>query len=275
MVFPDEARTNIMDLEVLISTQLNNTDFLRKHNINANCVVINQCGYDSMNTELNPFGRVSWIDSSTKGLSTSRNLAIRSSSADICLLADDDLIYVDGLSHLIINEFKKKESADLIIFLVDRLKGGNANFWSTSRRLGYLSSMKVSSVQIAFRRKSIISNGIYFNESFGAGAKYYAGEENIWLWACLKKGLKIYYSPVKIATLLDSDSSWFEGYNEKYFISKGAAFAAMSRYYSLILILQFVVRKNNLWRGRVSFANSVLWMLKGRSMFLSDLSSST
>lgn len=264
-----------MDLEVLISTQLNNIDFLRKHNINANCVVINQCDYDSINTKLDLSGRVIWTDSSTKGLSISRNLAIRSSSADICLLADDDLIYVDGLSELIINEFKRNESADLIVFLVDHLKGGDVNFWPSPRRLRYLSSMKISSVQIAFRRESIISNSIYFNENFGAGAKYYSGEENIWLWACLKKRLKIFYSPVKIASLLDSDSSWFEGYNERYFISKGAAFTAMSQYFSLILIFQFAVRKNSLWKGRVSFRNSVLWMLKGRSMFLSDAAPST
>ena len=45
---------------------------------------------------------------------------------------------------------------------------------------------------------------------------------------CLKKGLKILAVPVAIAQLHDDrPSTWFQGYNEKFFLDKGVFFARL------------------------------------------------
>ena len=63
---------------------------------------------------------------------------------------------------------------------------------------------------------------IYFNLNFGGGTTYSAGEDVLFVRDCLRKKCKIYAVPDTLASLNDErDSSWFKGYNEKYFFDKG------------------------------------------------------
>ena len=81
---------------------------------------------------------------------------------------------------------------------------------------------------------------------FGSGNKYYMGEENIFLYDCLKKKLNIYYMPVKIGTLkVINESRWFKGYNSNFFKVKGTVFYRMTNHLYILLILQFAIRKRN------------------------------
>ncbi len=103
-----------------------------------------------------------------------------------------------------------------------------------------------------------------FHEKFGAGAKYSMGEENIFLYDALKKGLHIHYVPVQIASLRETESTWFTGYTDKYFRDRGANYCAMGKCLSIFLILQFALRKRKLYKGENTFFHSLVMMLKGR-----------
>ena len=48
----------------------------------------------------------------------------------------------------------------------------------------------------------------------------------MFLQDCIRSGIKIYKSPVKVADVRQDSSTWFSGYNEKYYRDKGALFAA-------------------------------------------------
>ncbi len=50
---------------------------------------------------------------------------------------------------------------------------------------------------------------------------YSWGEDTLFLKELIEKGLKLYKSPIRIASVDMSDSTWFKGYNEKYFKDKG------------------------------------------------------
>ena len=130
--------------------------------------------------------------------------------------------------------------------------------------------MKVSSVEIAFKSQSIKDTGVRFNEIFGAGAKYFAGEENIFLYDCLKEGLSIQYVPIKIADLHIGESSWFKGFDKEYFIAKGAIFTAMSKSFSIPLIMQFALRKYKLYKDENTIYLVIKYMLEGRKKFLNE-----
>ena len=95
------------------------------------------------------------------------------------------------------------------------------------------------------------------------------GEENIFLYDALKKGKKIYYVPIKIAELKEVESTWFAGYDEVFFISRGANYCAMSRFFSHFLILQFALRKKELYIEKMSTAKAIKYMYKGRKEYLS------
>lgn len=259
-----------MSLEVLVST-MNQSDhsLIHKMNLQSDAVVINQCNVNSQIEFLHSQHRIRWINKSERGLSKSRNLAIKSSEADICIISDDDLIYVDDYVEKVKAQFDKYPNADIITFQVEGIEEKFKDYHVEVRDLNYLTSMKVASVEIAFKRESIIRNNIKFDENFGAGAQYQMGEENIFLTQCLKKSLKILYVPVKIADLHIGESSWFKGYNCEFFISKGAQFTAMSSLLSIPYILQFALRKHKLFTNETDIISAIRLMCKGRKLYLS------
>jgi glycosyltransferase involved in cell wall biosynthesis len=198
-----------------------------------------------------------------RGLSRSRNKALLNSDTDICVLADDDMDYVAEYESIIANGYKKYPDADIIAFFVDsdderqlkkKLKEGRLNLFKT---------MKIASWNITFRRINIIESGIKFDENFGTGTNNYMGEENILLFDCYKKGLKIYYIPTKIATIRNSESTWFNGYDKKYFSVKGRVFFRMSSMLWPILVIQFALRKKKLYKKQLSTSHVLRLMFLG------------
>lgn len=261
-----------MNLQVLVST-MNQTDhnLINRMNISSDAVVINQCHHNQSNSFKNGKNNIKWIDVNDSGLCNSRNLAIENATGDICVIADDDMVYVDNYKDIILKQFENYPNADIIIFQVEGIEKNFKNYHNKPRKLNYFTLMKVSSVEISFRLSSIRNNNIKFNEIFGAGSVYFAGEENIFLTDCAKKGLIIQYVPIKIADLHLGDSSWFKGYNEEYFIAKGAVFAALSKRLSVFYILQFAIRKYKLYSKETSMKDAAINMFKGKKEFLSSL----
>lgn len=198
---------------------------------------------------------------SHRGLSRSRNFAIDNSSAELCLLADDDMTYVDNYEQIIIEGFHKYPNADIIAFYVKNAKPKNA---IAEGKINKRKSLKLCSVQIAFRRKSIISNQIRFDTDFGSGSKKYnSGEENIFLSDCLAKNCKIYYIPKKIGVLQESESTWFHGYDNSFFESKGACLKRIFKHGAFIYIILFALKKYPLYKKEATLLSAVKKMLTG------------
>lgn len=260
-----------MSLQVLISTMYQ-TDYslIKKMNIQSDVVVVNQCNKNNFREFRTDNFKIKWINSVERGLSRSRNIAIKYANNDFCLLADDDLEYVKDYESIILEQFQKYPEADVITFKVEGIEKKFKDYHTRSRKLNYLTSMKVASVEIAFRLESIKKAGISFNELFGAGAKYLMGEENIFLFECIKCGLNIIYVPVKIANLHILESTWFKGYDEEYFRSKGAAFTVMSRLFSFLFVIQFAIRKYKLFKKETTRLKALKYMLEGRKQYLEE-----
>ena len=81
---------------------------------------------------------------------------------------------------------------------------------------------------------------------------------------CLKKGLKIIAVEEKIAKLTeDRDSTWFTGFDEKYYYDKGALYFTISRFFFPINALQFSIRKSKFSNGKISKFSVFKLMIKG------------
>lgn len=240
-------------------------------NITSDAVVVNQCNENIENNIVREAADgnkqlVSYICTTERGLSKSRNLAIKKATADICILCDNDVVYEKDYKETILSAFEKYSDADIIVFYIKRKEKPVPNF-DSEKRMGYLSVLKIFSPEIAFRKDSI--SDIRFDEDFGAGSgKYIMGEENIFLYDALKKKKKIYYVPKKIAELKEVESTWFSGYDERFFVSRGANYCAMSRIFSPLLILQFALRKKGLYTDKMTVKNAISNMFKGRKEYL-------
>jgi len=254
-----------MKLELLLSTmKQKNFNKLKDMGIfEENIVVINQCELNSMKREKN----ILWINSNTRGLSKSRNMALSNAMAEICLFSDDDLIYKENFKDLIIEEFSRNKEYDIITFQVSGIDREFKKYPNSKKNIGFFSVRSVSSVEIAFRLKPVIENKLYFNESFGAGAKFNHGEENIFLYECLKKGLKILYVPIKIAEIYVGNSTWFRGYNRKYFISNGAIFYKISNKLYVLFIIRFAIFHYLKYKNKISFYKTIKYMFQGVTLY--------
>lgn len=108
-------------MEVLLSCMSSSPiDIVKRTNVVSDITVVNQCSNDYISKICTENGyRLQIIESSDRGLSKSRNMAIRYASSDICLLCDDDEILYDNYANLIESAFEENPDADLIAFALD------------------------------------------------------------------------------------------------------------------------------------------------------------
>lgn len=209
-------------LEILLSCMHQTADIIKRSNIKCNATIVNQCDKDDK--RIFEFycnegtSMINWIDSSKRGLSRSRNMALHSASCDYCLISDDDEVFVDGVDKIIEKAFRENSQSDVLIF---KLNNWETKYPSHTKNVGYIQAMRTASYQIAFRRAKIVENNIFFDEEMGSGTGHGAGEECKFLFTCLHKGLRLTFVPKTIATLrTGSESQWFSGYDSKYFLAR-------------------------------------------------------
>ncbi|WP_347939975.1 glycosyltransferase family A protein [Peribacillus simplex] len=260
-----------MKVEMLISTMnQENLNFFNEMNISTKSVIINQITKDSLNIPLKIENeQMVFLSLNDKGLSKSRNMALKNATADICVVCDDDMKYINGYEKVILNEYKENPDVDIIVFQVKKSDGSLYKKYSKRKKLlNFITAMKVSSVEITFKKKSIENNRIIYNELFGAGSKFFMGEESIFLSECIKKGLKVMFVPKTIGYLTDSESTWFKGFNSDYFRVKGACFYAMTPFFYWLLIFQFAIRKYKLYKKDINLLDALKLMYVGKREYV-------
>lgn len=251
-------------LQIALSIQNLNNDIevenqIKKMNIKSKYLIINQTNKEKVDIN-NP----NVVTKFEKGLSKSRNTAIDKSTGDIILLADDDVIYNENYEKIIYEAYKKYEDADIICFFVESRNPKRKIKRLSTGKIGFIKSMKIVSFEISFRKKSIINNKLKFDERFGAGTELNRGEEQIFLYSALKKGMKIIFVNKKIAEVEQSESSWFSKYDEKFFSIQGKIFKELASKFYLLLIVQYAIRKYFLYRKDISFFKALKCMLKNK-----------
>lgn len=187
------------DIEILIAT-MNRTslDFLYKmfpyeKLENLSLIIVNQT--DEFHLLNSTIDSIKVINSFDMGLSKSRNLAISNATKQILLIADDDVIYQKNFLKAISNSFNKNDNLDGICFQVidDQNKFFRKYPLKKKLQLSYFEIFNCMSVEIAFKKS--IGKNCKFDENFGLGSEFQLGEETIWLFDGIKKGIKFGYEP--------------------------------------------------------------------------------
>lgn len=267
-----------MKLEVLMSAMYQ-TDFslAYKSKINSDLLIINQCDKEA-NEEIEVNGH-KWRMISTKerGLSKSRNMALRNAQGDICVFSDDDEEFADGYVENILNAFCETPEATVIVFNVQRINTLAKKRYYRIKQIreaplyrGYQSGM------IAFRKDIIIRNELKFNEKFGSGTPWGGGEESLFIRDIRLYGLKIFENPFQIAILdYEGGSKWFRGYNELYFYNLGA-FSYYANGYKLTSKIWARMIYESFYKLRkekyLSPFAKIKWMLRGMKGIKNNIS---
>jgi len=161
------------------------------------------------------------------GLSRNRNNAILMSTAQICLIADDDNLYKPEYVDRIFDTWIKNPDADIITFQAQTYQG---------KPLHTYPAPYICSQEITLRRESILSSNILFDERFGLGSRYLcAGEEDVFIFDARKAGLKIKYEP-QVIVQTDKDTTGIRFLTDKKVqITRGATFRYLHGTFGAVL----------------------------------------
>lgn len=219
-----------MNLEVLISC-MNQHDMkiAEMTGIQTDTLIINQCPQTETLNEIRSDQKtagvknqahvnIRMLDTSTRGLAKSRNLAIQHAVGDVCLLCDDDEQLDSSYEETILKAYEVLSDADIICF---RISNQPSRLKQETQRLTKWTAMRIASWQITFHREAILKSGIRFDEDMGAGTGNGGGEEVKFLRDCIKAGLKAYYVPKSIGTVAQTESTWFKGFDRDFFYKRG------------------------------------------------------
>lgn len=254
-------------LEVLVAA-MNQKDLSLKDKLNITCdaIIANQADSEDYLSEQFGEQRVQMLTTKTRGVGKNRNLALDLSTADIVLFEDDDSPYNDGALDEVVRAFEKFPEADIIIFGRNIMKNGECYPENNEKtgRLPFLKSMKYGGASVAARRNKLIQKNIHFSELFGGGCIFSHGEDTDFIFQCYKKGLKVYYYSLILNTTRKDSSTWFTGFNEKYFYDTGAIYANLSKRIAKPMCIQMLLRHKSMYReSNLTFRKAYGIMKKG------------
>ncbi len=232
-----------MKIQVLVAAMSqSDRSLIEKMNITTDAIVGDQCESNYVETFEQGGHAYTYLHFAERGVGLNRNNTLMRADCDVCLFADDDMVYVDGYDKLVERAFSEIPQADVIIFNLLEAKPTRYVI-KRAHRVRWHNYLRYGTARLAARLAPIRLNGICFNQCFGGGTEHSHGEDNLFLTDCLRAGLKIYAYPAYIARLTEErPSSWLGSYDEKYLRDQGVLYRQISRRWYRLLCLQDAVR---------------------------------
>lgn len=212
------------DLEILVSTMnRNDLDFLIPmfpfcHFSEFSILIINQTQENSL--LLSGFPSVRVINSFEKGLSKSRNLALKNARGKIVLIADDDVVYKKDFDTKIVKAHNQYQNKAVISFCVDKPDGTLFKKYLSNVKMNLSVSelFNVLSIEISINMLIIDGLGVKFDKNFGLGSRFEMGEEAVFLSDLNKKNQQIAFVPSVIVSHPEVSSTNKFDFKERYYI---------------------------------------------------------
>lgn len=257
--------------EILCVT-MNQHDFskLQEMNVHSNIVYANQSDYTAYEEYSFEGKTAKMISTQTRGVGINRNFALSYANAEICMMADDDVVYYDDMEEKILAEFERHPDADIIIFhLATDNPAKKQVTYKKTRKCTPWEKMPWGTFRVAFRLAPVRKANLWFTTLFGGGCIFPSGEDSMWLSDARKAGLTFYVSDKTIGTVSFDQSTWFTGYDEKYFFGKGIYYQAVRSRGIYMWMLYFSLREK---RGTLTWKQKIQWMQYGRRAYREMLS---
>lgn len=210
-------------------------------NLCTDAIIVNQCDrcfyeeFEYRNKKVRCFSMTE------RGVGLSRNTALLHADAEIVLFSDEDIRFYEGYEKQVLEAFEKNKDADLITFnfKVDKRRATYYN--NEQRRIKWYNYGRYPTYSVAARLDALRKCNVSFSLLFGGGAKYSNGEDSLFLHDCLKKGMHLYTAVEEIGEEVYRESTWFKGYNEKFFADRGVLYAHLYGKAAKLFALRFLL----------------------------------
>lgn len=263
-----------MKIQVLAAA-MNQSDhsLIEKMNIRTDAIIGNQCDRNSVEEFQVNGHNIKYLNFNERGVGLNRNNSLIRATGDILLFADEDEVFDDNYDSIIKKAYNELPDADAIIFnisTIGRSDGGRIN--NKIRRIRFYNCFHYGTVRLTVRNDSVTNRNITFHRQFGGGAPYSSGEDSLFIADLLKNRLKVYTYPAVIATVDQTDSSWFKGYTEKYFYDKGAFFSAFPYRCGRLLCTALLLKnRKSMFNSFAELKNGFCAAMKGYKHFRDKL----
>ena len=254
-----------MKVEVLMSVMYQDGfDIAYRTGIDSDVLIINQCDKDDYQESIVNGHLWRMIFTTERGLSKSRNMALKNAKGDVCLFCDDDEIMAVDYVDILEKAFSELPNATGIVFNLNRINYKmKKNYYRITEVKETPLYRAYGSPMLAIKIKKI--KDVKFNEKFGSGSSWGGGEDSLFEYDIRKKGMKIYEYPVEIATVdYSNESKWFHGYTEQYFYNLGGY---QQYLYKKNVVLKFLWRIYNCYKLRnekeLNSIQKLYWMCQG------------
>ena len=131
------------------------------------------------------------------------------------------------------------------------------------KRVHWYNCGRYGAVSFAIRRDSLLASGVTFSLLFGGGAKYSNGEDSLFLKEFMDKGYRVYTAPVTIGREEAGESTWFAGYNQKFFHDRGVLYHYLYGRLAVAMSLRFLLAHKAKLCENVSVKQAYGWMRDG------------
>lgn len=257
---------NFLRVEVLVAAMHQEPLALAERmRLDSDAVVINQCERRDQVEMTRQGHRLRFFSLPERGVGRSRNAAIERADGDICLFSDEDIVYEEGYAGAVVREFARNPRADMILFNIEVEEPRRTYFITQRRRVRWYNCGRYGAVSFAIRRSSLLASGVKFSLLFGGGAKYSNGEDSLFLKELMDKGCRVYTAPVTIGRESAGDSSWFAGYNEKFFRDRGVLYHFLYGVMAKPFSLRFLLAHRERLCAEAGLGQAYRWMREGIS----------
>lgn len=253
-----------MKVEVLVASVNEDVQTLaEKMNLETEAVIVNQCDcYDYIEYE-HKGRRIRCFSMAERGVGLNRNTSLMRAEGDIVLFGDEDVVLQDGYERTILRAFEQNPKADVITFNVKVDPRRKTYYNAKNHRIRFWNYGRYPAYAIAAKRKALHGTGVTFSLLFGGGAKYSNGEDSLFLHDCLKKGLHIYADTAQIGEEIFRESTWFNGYTEKFFRDRGVLYHFLYGRLAIVWTWRFLLAKKKVMCREVAVKQAYVWMKSG------------
>lgn len=253
-----------MSVQVLVSAVNQEPHALAERmRLRTDAVLINQTDREAEEVFLFQGKEIKCLSYAERGVGRSRNHALDYANREICLFADEDIRYDEGYEDRITAAFEKQPEADLITFNF-RVDASRATYENKAeKRVRWYNYGRYPTFAVAARTEALKRSGARFSLLFGGGAKYSNGEDSLFLHDCLKKGLRVYASTEWLGEETFRPSTWFQGYNDKFFFDRGVLYHFLYGRLAVLMSIRFLLAHRKVMCGEMGLKEAYRLMKKG------------
>ena len=257
-------RERFMRLQMLVAAvRKEPLSLARDMQIGSDAIIVSQgdkYGYEELEYQGH---HIKYFAMAERGVGLNRNTSLLRADGEISLFADEDIIYEPGYAESVLSEFEKHPEADMLVFNVQAAEGRETYHTDSFGRVRWYNCGRYPTYSFAVKTDKVHKKNITFSLLFGGGAKYCNGEDSLFIAECIRKGLKVYKTPVLIGRENGRESTWFKGYDEKFFFDRGVLYAHLYGKLAHVMAFRFVFLKKSEMCGEIPWKEAYRIVCKG------------